>query len=99
MSMMYSGCAFQIGNYIVLISVEKLRIKSDSLKTEGIVLFLRAFSLDDLDDYEKHFTVMNYAPGVTLKQVRKQSKTFPCLSLVRRSSGASFVTVGYFTST
>ncbi|KAI1238870.1 hypothetical protein IHE44_0011961 [Lamprotornis superbus] len=28
----------------------------------------RAFSLDDLDDYEKHFTVMNYAPGVTLKQ-------------------------------
>ncbi|NXT09798.1 TTL12 protein, partial [Prunella fulvescens] len=29
----------------------------------------RAFSLDDLDDYEKHFTVMNYAPGVTLKQV------------------------------
>ncbi|XP_037770812.1 tubulin--tyrosine ligase-like protein 12 isoform X1 [Chelonia mydas] len=29
----------------------------------------RAFSLDDLDDYEKHFTVMNYASGVTLKQV------------------------------
>lgn len=97
--MMYSGCAFQIGNYILLISVEELRIKSDSLKTEGIVLFLRAFSLDDLDDYEKHFTVMNYAPGVTLKQVREQSKTFPCLSLVRKSSRASFVTVDYFTST
>ncbi|XP_068806970.1 tubulin--tyrosine ligase-like protein 12 isoform X1 [Struthio camelus] len=29
----------------------------------------RAFSLDDLHDYEKHFTVMNYAPGVMLKQV------------------------------
>uniref|UniRef100_A0A8C9G622 Tubulin tyrosine ligase like 12 n=1 Tax=Pavo cristatus TaxID=9049 RepID=A0A8C9G622_PAVCR len=39
----------------------------------------RAFSLDDLDDYEKHFTVMNYAPGVTLKQVSQQSKIFPYL--------------------
>ncbi|XP_040201761.1 tubulin--tyrosine ligase-like protein 12 [Rana temporaria] len=29
----------------------------------------RPFTLDDLDDYEKHFTVMNYAPGVQLKQV------------------------------
>ncbi|XP_053112679.1 tubulin--tyrosine ligase-like protein 12 [Hemicordylus capensis] len=29
----------------------------------------RLFSLDDLDDYEKHFTVMNYAPGVSLKQI------------------------------
>ncbi|CAI5773934.1 tubulin--tyrosine ligase 12 [Podarcis lilfordi] len=29
----------------------------------------RAFSLDDLDDYEKHFTVMNYASGVSLKQI------------------------------
>ena len=57
------------------------------------VLFLRAFSLDDLDDYEKHFTVMNYAPGVTLKQVSKQSKTLPHLAVVRRSSSASLVTV------
>ncbi|VTJ86885.1 Hypothetical predicted protein [Marmota monax] len=29
----------------------------------------RPFSLDDLDDYEKHFTVMNYDPDVVLKQV------------------------------
>lgn len=29
----------------------------------------RPFALDDLDDYEKHFTVMNYNPGVVLKQV------------------------------
>ncbi|XP_015278464.1 PREDICTED: tubulin--tyrosine ligase-like protein 12 [Gekko japonicus] len=29
----------------------------------------RPFSLDDLDDYEKHFTVMNYAPGLPLKQI------------------------------
>uniref|UniRef100_A0A8D0L7E4 Tubulin tyrosine ligase like 12 n=1 Tax=Sphenodon punctatus TaxID=8508 RepID=A0A8D0L7E4_SPHPU len=29
----------------------------------------RPFSLSDLDDYEKHFTVMNYAPGATLKQI------------------------------
>lgn len=29
----------------------------------------RPFALDDLDDYEKHFTVMNYDPNVVLKQV------------------------------
>ncbi|KAM8974501.1 tubulin--tyrosine ligase-like protein 12 [Pelodytes ibericus] len=29
----------------------------------------RAFALNELDDYEKHFTVMNYAPDVALKQV------------------------------
>ncbi|XP_061085532.1 tubulin--tyrosine ligase-like protein 12 [Conger conger] len=29
----------------------------------------RPFSLDHFDDYQKHFTVMNYAPGVQLKQV------------------------------
>ncbi|KAL4681320.1 hypothetical protein H8959_006797 [Pygathrix nigripes] len=29
----------------------------------------RAFALNDLDDYEKHFTVMNYDPDVVLKQV------------------------------
>ncbi|KAH0616403.1 hypothetical protein JD844_027467, partial [Phrynosoma platyrhinos] len=29
----------------------------------------RPFSLDDLDDYEKHFTVMNYDPAVSLKQI------------------------------
>lgn len=29
----------------------------------------RPFALNDLDDYEKHFTVMNYDPEVVLKQV------------------------------
>ncbi|XP_072309465.1 tubulin--tyrosine ligase-like protein 12 [Eucyclogobius newberryi] len=29
----------------------------------------REFSLDHFDDYEKHFTVMNYSPGVQLKQI------------------------------
>ncbi|XP_063784997.1 tubulin--tyrosine ligase-like protein 12 [Pseudophryne corroboree] len=29
----------------------------------------RPFALNDLDDYEKHFTVMNYAPNVQLKQI------------------------------
>lgn len=29
----------------------------------------RPFALNDLDDYEKHFTVMNYDPDVVLKQV------------------------------
>lgn len=35
-----------------------------------IMFFLfRPFSLDYFDDYQKHFTVMNYAEGVQLKQV------------------------------
>ncbi|XP_018408938.1 PREDICTED: tubulin--tyrosine ligase-like protein 12 [Nanorana parkeri] len=29
----------------------------------------RPFTLDDLGDYEKHFTVMNYTPSVQLKQI------------------------------
>ncbi|XP_045577955.1 tubulin--tyrosine ligase-like protein 12 isoform X2 [Salmo salar] len=29
----------------------------------------RPFSLDHFDDYQKHFTVMNYGEGVQLKQV------------------------------
>lgn len=29
----------------------------------------RPFSLDHYDDYQKHYTVMNYAEGVQLKQV------------------------------
>ena len=29
----------------------------------------RPFALNDLDDYEKHFTVMNYDPELVLKQV------------------------------
>ncbi len=31
-------------------------------------MFTRPYSLDDLHDYEKHFTVMNYRP-VNLKQI------------------------------
>lgn len=61
-------------------------------KLRGL-LFLRAFSLDDLDDYEKHFTVMNYAPGVTLKQVRKRPKTHPHLSVGKKSSAACSVAI------
>lgn len=35
-----------------------------------IYFFLsRPYSLDHFDDYQKHFTVMNYAEGVQLKQV------------------------------
>lgn len=38
--------------------------------TQGFVCpSCRPFALNDLDDYEKHFTVMNYDPEVVLKQV------------------------------
>jgi len=32
-------------------------------------MFSRTFSLDHLDDYQKHFTVMNYSEAAELKQV------------------------------
>lgn len=35
----------------------------------SVCLSCRPFALNDLDDYEKHFTVMNYDPEVVLKQV------------------------------
>lgn len=35
----------------------------------SVCLSCRPFALNDLDDYEKHFTVMNYDPDVVLKQV------------------------------
>ncbi|CAH2278360.1 tubulin--tyrosine ligase 12 [Pelobates cultripes] len=50
----------------------------------------RPFALNELDDYEKHFTVMNYVPNVTLKQVHcdefmtlfeKQYPEFPWSSI------------------
>lgn len=59
-----------------------LRFQGIRFGSKELSLFHRAFSLDDLDDYEKHFTVMNYAPGVTLKQVSKQSKIFPYQSKI-----------------
>ena len=37
--------------------------------TSSFFLLSRPFSLDHFDDYQKHFTVMNYAEGVELKQV------------------------------
>jgi len=34
-----------------------------------LAYFDRVFSLDHLDDYQKHFTVMNYRSDAPLKQV------------------------------
>lgn len=65
----------------VLPSPRRLHLLTREPLNWGVVLFLRVFSLDDLDDYEKHFTVMNYVPGATLKQVSKLPKTLPHLSV------------------
>ncbi|XP_063073620.1 tubulin--tyrosine ligase-like protein 12 [Engraulis encrasicolus] len=52
---------------VMLRSVKPLRLYAYN------VFWLRfankPFSLDSFDDYQKHFTVMNYAEGVVLKQV------------------------------
>lgn len=45
-----------------------------------LVFLSRPFSLDHFDDYQKHYTVMNYAKDVQLKQVQKL-----CLGYMLRS--------------
>uniref|UniRef100_A0A8C7Y1L2 Tubulin tyrosine ligase-like family, member 12 n=1 Tax=Oryzias sinensis TaxID=183150 RepID=A0A8C7Y1L2_9TELE len=58
---------FDVRYMLMLRSVQPLRLYAYH------VFWLRfankAFSLDHLDDYQKHFTVMNYTEGVELKQV------------------------------
>ncbi|XP_024146022.1 tubulin--tyrosine ligase-like protein 12 [Oryzias melastigma] len=58
---------FDVRYMLMLRSVRPLRLYAYH------VFWLRfankAFSLDHLDDYQKHFTVMNYTEGVELKQV------------------------------
>uniref|UniRef100_A0A8C2IY13 Tubulin tyrosine ligase-like family, member 12 n=1 Tax=Cyprinus carpio TaxID=7962 RepID=A0A8C2IY13_CYPCA len=50
-------------HYMVLLrSVEPLRLYM-------LVFLSRVFSLDHFDDYQKHYTVMNYASDVQLKQI------------------------------
>lgn len=45
-----------------------------------LVFLSRPFSLDHFDDYQKHYTVMNYTKDVQLKQVQKL-----CLGYMLRS--------------
>lgn len=53
-----------------VLSTPASQMRPHSGLTRGSVcLSCRPFSLNDLDDYEKHFTVMNYDPEVVLKQV------------------------------
>ncbi|XP_030630015.1 tubulin--tyrosine ligase-like protein 12 [Chanos chanos] len=58
---------FDIRYMLLLRSVKPLRLYTYN------VFWLRfanqPFSLDHFDDYQKHFTVMNYAEGVQLKQI------------------------------
>ncbi|XP_066490184.1 tubulin--tyrosine ligase-like protein 12 [Tiliqua scincoides] len=58
---------FDIRYILLLRSVKPLRLYAYDVF--WLRFSNRPFSLDDLDDYEKHFTVMNYAPGVSLKQI------------------------------
>ncbi|XP_068134259.1 tubulin--tyrosine ligase-like protein 12 [Hyperolius riggenbachi] len=58
---------FDVRYIILLRSVQPLRLYAYDVF--WLRFANRAFSLDDLDDYEKHFTVMNYAANVPLKQV------------------------------
>ncbi|KAJ8315078.1 hypothetical protein KUTeg_007228 [Tegillarca granosa] len=54
--------------YIVLLSSVK-PLKLYAYKVFWLRFANRPFSLDHFEEYEKHFTVMNYAEGVKLKQV------------------------------
>uniref|UniRef100_A0A3Q1JTD7 Tubulin--tyrosine ligase-like protein 12 SET-like domain-containing protein n=1 Tax=Anabas testudineus TaxID=64144 RepID=A0A3Q1JTD7_ANATE len=58
---------FDIRYMLMLRSVQPLRLYAYNVF--WLRFANRPFSLDHFDEYEKHFTVMNYAEGVDLKQV------------------------------
>lgn len=58
---------FDIRYMLMLRSVQPLRLYAYDVF--WLRFANRPFSLDHYDDYQKHFTVMNYAEGVQLKQV------------------------------
>ncbi|XP_068616017.1 tubulin--tyrosine ligase-like protein 12, partial [Brachionichthys hirsutus] len=58
---------FDIRYMLMLRSVEPLRLYAYNVF--WLRFANRPFSLDNFDDYQKHFTVMNYAEGAALKQV------------------------------
>ncbi|XP_047430657.1 tubulin--tyrosine ligase-like protein 12 [Mugil cephalus] len=58
---------FDIRYMLMLRSVQPLRLYAYNVF--WLRFANRPFSLDHFDDYQKHFTVMNYADGVDLKQV------------------------------
>uniref|UniRef100_A0A8C4GVU7 Tubulin tyrosine ligase-like family, member 12 n=1 Tax=Dicentrarchus labrax TaxID=13489 RepID=A0A8C4GVU7_DICLA len=58
---------FDIRYMLMLRSVNPLRLYAYNVF--WLRFANRPFSLDHFDDYQKHFTVMNYAEGVELKQV------------------------------
>ncbi|XP_059181636.1 tubulin--tyrosine ligase-like protein 12 isoform X2 [Centropristis striata] len=58
---------FDIRYMLMLRSVQPLRLYAYNVF--WLRFANRPFSLDHFDDYQKHFTVMNYADGVQLKQV------------------------------
>lgn len=58
---------FDIRYMLMLRSVQPLRLFAYNVF--WLRFANRPFSLDHFDDYQKHFTVMNYAEGVELKQV------------------------------
>uniref|UniRef100_F6STG9 Tubulin tyrosine ligase like 12 n=1 Tax=Ornithorhynchus anatinus TaxID=9258 RepID=F6STG9_ORNAN len=58
---------FDIRYIVLLRSVQPLRLFAYDVF--WLRFANRAFALDDLDDYEKHFTVMNYTAPAALKQV------------------------------
>ncbi|XP_070848074.1 tubulin--tyrosine ligase-like protein 12 [Chaetodon trifascialis] len=58
---------FDIRYMLMLRSVQPLRLYAYNVF--WLRFANRPFSLDHFDDYQKHFTVMNYAEGVQLKQV------------------------------
>ncbi|KAI1882058.1 hypothetical protein AGOR_G00246780 [Albula goreensis] len=58
---------FDIRYMVLLRSVKPLRLYAYDVF--WLRFANRPFSLDHFDDYQKHFTVMNYADGVQLKQV------------------------------
>ena len=65
-----AGVKFDVRYVVLLASVKPLKLFV--YKVFWLRFANRKFSLDDYDDYQKHFTVMNYASPEKLLQVRSK---------------------------
>ncbi|XP_054656155.1 tubulin--tyrosine ligase-like protein 12 isoform X2 [Dunckerocampus dactyliophorus] len=84
---------FDIRYMLLLRSVKPLRLYAYNVF--WLRFANRPFSLERFDDYQKHFTVMNYTEGVELKQIHQEvdgitSLLLRCRPLWMEHAGAPF---------
>ena len=68
-----NGVKFDVRYVLLLRSIRPLKLYVH--KTFWLRFANKPFSLDELDDYETHFTVMNYRPNAFLRQMNCETFT------------------------